>query len=243
MPAVNDVGPGFSGRLRVALNMGNPILTSSVSSLDLPAGLAVDLSHALSKRLGAEPVFIELPTAAACMRELTTGNADISFMAVDPARAEDVRFSSPYMEIAGAFAVRRNSTIQTNIDVDQHAQQVVVGVGSAYDLFLSRYLKNADLHRIPLSEQVINEMLNGQYTAAAGIRRQLEDLILPDSDVRLLEENFMVIQQAIANSSQTTAINPEQVESFLSWAISSGYIQESLSKHGVTGVRIAQPRS
>lgn len=240
MPSDNAVNPAASGRLRIALNMGNPILTSSTSVVEKPAGLALDLGKALAKRLGVEPAFMEFKTAAQCMRELSQGNADLSFMAIDPTRSKDVHFSSPYVEISGAFAVRAHSAIQTNEEVDRPSHEVVVGVGSAYDLFLSRHLEHANLHRIPLSEHVIEEMLNGHYTAAAGIRQQLEDLIKPNTEVRLLEENFMVIQQAIALSPHCETELHQQVEGFLSWARSSGLIQTSLSEHGIPGARIAQ---
>lgn len=238
MPSDNSVKP-TSGFLRIALNMGNPILTASTSAVNKPAGLALDLGRALATRLGAEPIFTELKTAADCMLELGKGNADLSFMAIDPARAEDVHFSSPYVEISGAFAVRSSSAIHTNAEVDLTSHEIVVGVGSAYDLFLSRHLKHAGLHRIPLSEQVIEEMLNGHYTAAAGIRQQLEELIGDNIEVRILQENFMVIQQAIALAPHCDRTLGRQVEQFLDWARASAFIQKSLSMHGVPGARVA----
>lgn len=240
MQSDKTASPLNSGRLRIALNMGNPILTSSANCPGQPGGLAFDLGRALAERLGVEPVFLEFQTAAQCLNELTSSNADISFMAIDPKRSTEVHFSSPYVEISGAFVVHADSELHTNADVDQAGHEAVVGVGSAYDLFLTRYLKNASLHRIPLSEKVVEEMICGNHTASAGIRQQLEDLVKHEPKARILQEDFMVIQQAIAVSHDRVAGLKQQVEDFLSSAISSGFIRDSLSRHGIPGARIAQ---
>ena len=239
MPSDKTPSPLDSGRLRIAMNMGNPILTSSASASAQPAGLAFDMGRALAERMGVEPDFLEFQTAAQCLTELSNGNADLSFMAIDPNRAKDLHFSSAYVEISGAFVVRTDSDLQTNADVDQAGHQVVVGAGSAYDLFLTRYLKNASLHRIPLSEQVVEEMMSGNFTAAAGIRQQLQDLIKNQPKARILDEDFMVIQQAIAVSHNCAEGLQQQVEDFLSWARTSGFIRASLAGHGIPGARIA----
>jgi len=102
MPSDKTASPLDSGRLRIALNMGNPILTSSASASDQSVGLAFDMGRALAERMGVEPTFMEFQTAAQCLTELSSGNADLSFMAIDPNRAKDLHFSSAYIEISGA---------------------------------------------------------------------------------------------------------------------------------------------
>jgi polar amino acid transport system substrate-binding protein len=54
---VRDIAP--AGLLRVALNMGNPILTSSFSAKVAPAGVTIDLSREFARRLGIEAQFHE----------------------------------------------------------------------------------------------------------------------------------------------------------------------------------------
>ncbi len=225
--------------LRVALNMGNPILTGSTSGRAAPAGVAVDLSEALAETLGARPVFLCLRTAAECLEALSGGSADVSFMAVDPQRADSLCFSTPYLEIAGAYAVHRDSDLASNAQVDRAGNAIAVGVGSAYELFLSRTLKHAHLHRIAYSEEVIQEMLKEGLAAAAGIRQQLQAALADFPPARLLDENFMVIHQAMALPAGRDPAALAALESFLRHARRSGLIEASMARHGVEGARVA----
>lgn len=225
--------------LRVALNMGNPILTGSTSGRPAPAGVAVDLGQALAEMLGARPVFLRLRTAAECLEALSDGSADLSFMAIDPQRADSLCFSSAYLEIAGAYAVHRDSGLVSNAQVDRAGNAIAVGVGSAYELFLSRALKHASLHRIAYSEEVIQEMLGKGLAAAAGIRQQLQAALADFPQARLLDENFMVIHQAMALPAGRDPAALAALESFLRHARQSGLIAASLARHGVEGARVA----
>ena len=72
------------------------------------------------------------------------GQWDIAFLAVDPARAAEIAFTAPYVMIEGVYLVPADSPIQTNDEVDRAGTRVVVGAGSAYDLYLTRELKQAD---------------------------------------------------------------------------------------------------
>ena len=50
----------------------------------------------------------------------------------------------------------------------------MVGRGSAYDLFLSRELKNAQVVHAASSQAVVQDFLQGGAEVAAGVRQQLE---------------------------------------------------------------------
>ena len=49
----------------------------------------------------------------------------------------------PYVLIEGAYLVRQGSPLRDNAEVDRPCTRIVVGKGSAYDLFLTRELKAA----------------------------------------------------------------------------------------------------
>ena len=59
------------------------------------------------------------------------------------------------MLIEGCYAVRESSPLAANEEVDRPGATVVVGQGSAYDLFLTRELKQATILRAPSSPAVI----------------------------------------------------------------------------------------
>ena len=73
-------------------------------------------------------------------------------LAIDPLRAEGIRFTAPYVLIEGAYLVRNGSPLTANDQVDRPGARIVVGRGSAYDLYLSRALKSAQLVRAPTAK-------------------------------------------------------------------------------------------
>jgi polar amino acid transport system substrate-binding protein len=66
--------------------------------------------------------------------------------------------------IEGAYLVPQGSSIRSNAEVDRDGVKVVVGAGSAYDLYLSRELKRAQLVRAPTSPLVVDTMVAQRWT-------------------------------------------------------------------------------
>ena len=132
-----------TGRLRASINLGNPILAGTDPATGAPRGVSVDLARALAERLGVALETIEFPAAAKSVDAVTGGAADVGFFAIDPLRAAEIAFTDAYLLIEGAYLVRDDSPCRVNEDVDRAGTRVVVGQGSAYDLFLTRELKQA----------------------------------------------------------------------------------------------------
>src|SRR5688572_14634568 len=126
-----------AGRLRASINLGNPILASRLPD-GSAQGVSVDLARGFAERLGVELELVVFDTAAASVDAVTSQNADIGFFAIDPKRGEHIAFSPPYVLIEGCYMVRSDSPLQSNEEVDIAGRTVVVGQGSAYDLYLSR---------------------------------------------------------------------------------------------------------
>ncbi len=53
---------------------------------------------------------------------------DLAFLAIDPARADRIAFSAPYVEIEGTYLVRENSSAQHVTDLDRDGLRIAVGV-------------------------------------------------------------------------------------------------------------------
>jgi polar amino acid transport system substrate-binding protein len=115
----------------------------------------------------------------------------------------------------------------------------VVGQASAYDLFLTRHLKKAKLLRVPLSEQVVEDMVQGKHTVGAGIRQQLEAELQRFPGVRMLNGGFMVIKQAVIISDSRSKAAQTTIDAFIEWAKASGLVRDSLERHGIEGAQIA----
>ncbi|MFO1398900.1 MAG: ABC transporter substrate-binding protein [Burkholderiales bacterium] len=236
--AVTDLAP--QGRLRAAINFGNPILATKDPATGEPRGLSVDLARELGRRLDVPVELVTFPAAGKVVEGLKANAWDIAFVAIDPARAVDMDYSAPYVIIEGSYLVPQASPIRANADVDRAGIRVVVGAGSAYDLYLSRELKHATLMRAPTSPAVVDAMVAQHMEVAAGVKQQLEADAKRVPGVRMLDGRFMVIEQAMAVPKDRTA-GVRYVSAFVEEMKASGFVAASLRRHGVEGAGIAPP--
>ncbi len=171
---------------------------------------------------------------------LKRGAWDVDFLAIDPVRAAELSFSPPYVVIEGAYLVPRDSLIRSNADVDRPGVHIAVATGSAYDLYLTRELKQATLVRTPVSGQVADMFVAQKLEVRAGVRQQREEDARRIPGLRLIEGRFMVINQAIASPRGRDA-GAAYLRDFIEKMKASGFIVSSLARHQVNDAAIAPP--
>jgi polar amino acid transport system substrate-binding protein len=232
-----------TGKLRASINLGNPILANrdpeSGKPSGEPFGVSVDLARAFAGKLGVELELVVFDAAGKSVQAVSEERADFGFFAVDPLRGETIAFTAPYVLIEGFYLVRNDSPIRTNQDVDEAHIRVAVGKGSAYDLFLTRELKAAQIVRAPTSPTVVQTFLEQNLEVAAGVRQQLEADALKTSGLRLLDERFMVIRQAMGTPKSRGAAAANALSQFVEAMKASGFVAESLERHGIVGASVA----
>ena len=167
--AVADLAP--TGKLRAVINYGNPILAKQDAAGE-PAGVSVDLARELARRLGVQAELVTVSSAGQAVEVLKAGRVDVGFFAIDPARGVDTAFTGPYVQIEGSYLVRNDSPLRSNAEVDRDGIRVAVGLKSAYDLFLSRELKQAKIERAPTSPAVVDYFIANKLDVAAGVKQQ-----------------------------------------------------------------------
>lgn len=227
-----------SGPLRAAINLGNPILASKDAGTGEPKGVSVDLARELASRLGVKLELIVFTSAGQVVDAIKVGKVDLAFVAIDPLRAQEIGYSAAYVVIEGAYLVRDGSPIRNNSEVDRAGNRVAVGAGSAYDLFLSREIKQATLVRAPTSPAVTDLFMAQNLEVAAGVKQQLELDAKRIAGLRLLEGRFMVINQAMGTPrSRENAL--VYLRGFVEEMKSSGFVAAALSRHGIEGAAVA----
>jgi polar amino acid transport system substrate-binding protein len=228
-----------TGKLRASINLGNPILANKDPETGKPFGISIDLANAFAEKLGLDIEMLVFDSAGKSVEAVTQEKADIGFFAVDPLRGEGIAFTAPYVLIEGAYLVKDGSPIKNNDEVDAQGNRVVVGKGSAYDLFLSREIKFAEIVRAPTSPSVVSVFLEGAYEVAAGVRQQLESDAAKTSGLRLLPGRFMVIQQAMGLPKNRGDIAPRLLSDFVEEMKGSGFIANAMQRHGIQGASVA----
>jgi polar amino acid transport system substrate-binding protein len=227
------------GKLRASINLGNPILANKDSASGSPVGVSVDLATAFAKLLGVDLELVVFDSAGKSVDAVKSEQADIGFFAIDPLRSEGIRFTAPYILIEGSYLVKQNSPLVSNDEVDQRGRSVVVGKGSAYDLFLTRELKNATIYRADTSPKVVDYFVQGGYDIAAGVKQQLEADALRLGGLRLLPGRFMVIQQAMGCPDSRGAEAQALLSQFVEQMKSSEFVANSLIRHQIKGASVA----
>jgi len=234
--AIADLAP--TGRLRAAINFGNPVLAAKDPATGEPGGISADLASELARRLGVAIEFVRYDQAGKVVEGLASGAWDVCFLAIDPLRAEDVSFTAPYVVIEGVYMVAEASPIRSNADVDHAGVRIGVVVGSAYDLFLSRALKQATLVRAANAAAVMDLWTSGKLDAVAGVKPQLEADAKRVGGLRLLPDRFMAINQAMGTPRGREA-GARFLHDFVDEMKASGFVAEAFVRNRITGASMA----
>lgn len=237
-PMSNDSIPDAlapTGTLRATINVGNPILASLDKSTGAARGVSVDIAHELARHIGAPLDLIVVDAAAKAVETVTAGGADVGFFAIDPVRGAGIAFTAPYVLIEGCYLVRQESPISDNSQVDDPRMRVVVGAGSAYDLFLTRELERAAIVRVPTSPAVVDAFVEQGLEVAAGVKQQLQADAMRHPGLRLIEKPFMVIQQAMGVAKARGEGAALYLRSFVDHLRASGFVPAALARHRIQG--------
>jgi polar amino acid transport system substrate-binding protein len=231
-----------SGTLRVAINLGNPVLAQPGPAGQGPRGVSVDLATEIARRLGVPAQLTTYPAAGRVTDALRENAWDLAFLAIDPQRAQGILFTAPYVVIEGAYLVRQDSPIRANEDVDRPGIRVAVGRGSAYDLFLTRTLRHATIVRAPTSPASLELFRADSLEVAANVKQPLLAYARANPDVRVLPGRFQVIEQAVGIPQGREAAMP-WLRAFVEEAKASGFVARGLAASGQTDAEVAPPAS
>jgi polar amino acid transport system substrate-binding protein len=233
LEAVKDLAP--TGTLRAAINLGNVVLAQK-DEAGQPKGITVDLARELARRLGTPMELVPFDAAGKTFEALKTGTLDVLFLAIEPVRANEIAFTAPYVIIEGSYMVPRDSPLTKNEELDRPGIRIGVNRGSAYDLFLTRTLKQAELVR---SANGMESLINDKLEAAAGVKQALVAFAAKRSDLRLIDGHFMEIRQAMGTPKEREK-GALYLRDFVEEMKRSGFVAEAVKRHN-QNVTLAPP--
>lgn len=229
---IADLAP--TGVLRASINLGNPILAQATPRG--PHGVTVDITLEIARRLGIDVQFLTFDAARKSFDAMVNGDADLGFLAIDPARETEVAFTAPYVAIEGVFVVPEGSAITAADEVDAPGVRIGVKEGSAYDLHLSRTVERAEIVR---GAEGVDVYIEGDLEVGAGIRQPVQSFFRRTPGQRILEPAFMQIRQAAgvprSRSAQSVGFLRETIDELRA----SGFIAESLTVSGQSPALVA----
>jgi polar amino acid transport system substrate-binding protein len=234
-----------TGKLRAAINLGNGVLAQKDPKTGELDGVSVRLAKALAAELHLPIELIPYPSAGQTTDAAANGAWDVAFLAVDPGRAQNIIFTTPYVEIVGTYMVKADSPIRSTEDVDRDGVKVSVGRGAAYDLYLSRQFKHAQFDRAPTSGDAIQLFLDGKVDAVAGVRAALTAAAQAAakggrSDLRIIDPGFQTIEQAVAVPKGRESAYA-YAQAFVERMKASGFVRKALDETHQTDAGVAPP--
>jgi polar amino acid transport system substrate-binding protein len=232
---VKDLAP--TGTLRAGINLGNMVLAQKDEMTGEPKGITVDLARELGRRLGVPVDLVRFDAAGKTFDGLKAGTLDIVFLAIEPVRAAEVAFTAPYVIIEGVYLVPKDSALKAVGDVDRAGVRVGVNKGSAYDLFLTRTLKQAQLVR---GESGIDLFVKDKLDAAAGVKQPLVEYAKTNPGVRVMDGRFMEIQQAMGTPRGRDA-GARYLRGFVEEMKADGFVADALKRSNQPDAAVAPP--
>ncbi|MCG8344241.1 MAG: transporter substrate-binding domain-containing protein, partial [Chlorobiales bacterium] len=135
-----------------------------------PVGVSPDMARAIADRLGVGVSYVTFASPGELADAAGHDAWDICLIADEPARAERIAFTPAYVEIEATYMVPEGSPLGTIEDVDRPGIRIAVSERSAYDLYLTRHLKHAELVRAKGLPAATALFVSAGLDALAGLR-------------------------------------------------------------------------
>jgi polar amino acid transport system substrate-binding protein len=225
-----------TGVLRAGLNRSNFLLVTKGSPDDNPRGVASDLARELARRLDVAVTFLNFKAPGEMADAVKTW--DVAFLGAEPARANEIDFTPAYVEIEATYLVPAGSPLKTIADVDKPGVRISVSGRSAYDLYLTRALKHAELVRCEGLDASYERFVADKLDALSGLRPRLAMDVQKLPGAKILEGRFTAIQQAVATPKGRPA-GAQYLREFVAEVKASGFVADLIERNGARGLSVA----
>jgi len=229
-----------TGALRVGVYPGSP--SSLIRSGDgEERGVSVDLGKELARRLGVPYRKVEFARVALVLDALKAGEVDFTVTNATPARAAEMNFTAPLVDLELGYLVMPGSKVTQLDDVDRPGVKVGVSQGSTSQGTLARLYKSATLvpaASLPAAAQMLSK---GEIDAFATNKAILFEMADTLSGARVLDGRWGLEHLAIAVPKGREDGMP-YMRRFADSARNEGLVKRAAERAGLRGtVEAARP--
>lgn len=228
-----------SGVLRAAINLSNFLLVTGRDDDGRPTGVSPDMAQELARRLRVDVELKGYRSPGELADDAVRDAWDVGNIGAEPARAETIDFTAAYCEIDCTYLVPSGSPIASVDEVDRPGHRVASAPRAAYDLWLERNLRHAELVRSADLGGSFDLFVHDGLDALAGLRPALvkDAGRLPGS--RVLDGRFSSVQQAMGTPRGRAAAGFAYLRAFVEAMKASGFVADRIAAHGVVGLSVA----
>lgn len=223
-----------TGKLRVGVYPGSPTSMVTDAKTGQKVGVALDLGRELARQLDVPFEPVEFRRVAEVLDAMKAGTVDFTFTNATAARAKDVDFITPLIDLELGYLVPPASRLQGPADVDRPGMKIGVSQGSTSQGTLTKAYQQASV--VPVASlKVAAEMLaQGQLDAFATNKAILFEMSDGLPGFRVLDGRWGLEHLAVAVPKGREAGLP-YLRKFAEEAKAGGLLRSIVERSGLRG--------
>jgi len=227
-----------TGTLRVGVYLGSPTSLVVDPKTGQRAGVALEMGPLLAQKLGVPVQVVEFPRLALVLDALKAGQVDFTVTNATEARARDMDFTRPLVQLELGYLVMNDSVITQIEQIDRPGVRVGVSQGSTSQGVLAREFKNASVvpaASLQQAQAMLRQKSIDAFATNKGILFEMSDEL---SGSRVLAGRWGLENLAIAIPKGRDAGRPF-VNAFAEEVRASGQLQKAVQRAGLRGTTAA----
>jgi polar amino acid transport system substrate-binding protein len=229
-----------TGTLRAAYIVANVAQARLDPATGNVSGVIADVTRELGRRAEVPVTITPLPTAAAVLEAVRSGAADIGFVAPNPERTGLVLYSQTYMLVQQSALVRADSPLHSVNELDRPGYAIGINTDDSVGVWLQQRLTAAQVRATSdyTLRDAVQWLQNGEVMAFAGGRQRLSSGTHNVPGLRMLDDNFYGVPQAVA----VPLDRPDRlrlIDETLAEMRSTGFLASSVARSEIEGLTVA----
>jgi len=233
----SEIAP--TGKLRVAMNAGTPVLLMRTPDGNITGGVGVELGKFMADKLGIPFELVAYPNSEKYTQSFGKGEWDIGFGVNTPLVAEKAEFISDVLLNDYWYLAAPGREFTDATQIDRPGVKIGVGQASTSDQFLTRTLKSAELVRRSGIEQSVEVLGSGQVDAWAASASNIQQLASRVPGSTIVHGIFMSDHSMIILPKKSSSAARAKIAELISEAKQAGIVTKAIEQTGTKGVRAA----
>lgn len=246
MPATTSAQSAISselaplGKLRVAMNAGNPMFLKRAPDGKVIGGVAVDVGKFVAEKLGVPLELVPYPDPNTFLQSFGKGEWDIGVGPPTPMAAEKSDFGPDLLLVDHVYVAAPGQEFADASQVDRPGIRIGTGRNSAQDQFLSRTIKSAELVRMRVGGlDAIQALRSGKVDLWASNATVAEAIVAGLPGAKKVPGAFNKERTSVLVPKGRSSAARGRLAEIVTEAKKSGVVQEAIDRAGLRGVQVA----
>lgn len=238
-PTINsEIAP--LGKLRVAMNGGNPALLKWSPDGKIIGGVGLEVGSFIADKIGVPLEMVPYKNSATFTQSYGKGEWDIGIGPPIQLAAEKADFGPVLLLLDHVYVAAPGQEFTDATQVDRLGVKIGCGLKSAQDVFLSQTLKFAELVRMPGGRaSAVKTLHSGEAHLWAANATQAHAIVKNLPGANVIPGAFNQARSSVALPKGRSSVAQEKLVEIVNEAKRTGIVQKAIEQAGLRGVRVA----